>query len=308
MNTERDYFGMFSGFDRFEFPEGVKRVTAGAGGEALLILGSRKAALLDCGMAFCAAGLVDNVKRELAGRALDYVLVSHTHYDHIGALPFVKQAWPGAITAGAEHAEKVLKKQGAIKTINSLGENAFRLFGGNGEFHVPCGGFGIDLVVRDGDRISLGDEEVAVIEAKGHTDCSLTFVFEPQGIMFLSESTGVLEGAEEMHISILKDFRDAMASLEKCRDYGARRLVSPHYGIVPERYNSRYWELFLSTAEYYRDFLFELFAQGLTEEEILEKYADAHWDDRRKKEQPKEAFLLNVRNIIKVFRKEWELR
>jgi len=308
MKTESDLFEEFAGFDRFGFPEGIERMTAGPGGESLLILGSEKTALLDCGMACCAGQLIENIKKGLGGRALDYVLLSHTHYDHIGALPYIKQAWPGVLTAGAEHAGKVLSKQGAIRTINSLSENAFRLFGGTGEFHIPGEGFGIDIVARDGDRISLGEEEVVVLETKGHTDCSLTFVLEPLGVMFASESTGVLEAPEEMHVSILKNYRDAMASVEKCRDYGASLIVSPHFGIIPEHYNSRYWELFLSASAYYRGFLFDMFDLGLSEDEILDKYSEVHWDERRKKEQPKEAFLLNVRNIVKAFRSEWELQ
>ncbi len=40
--------------NRFDFPENIVRVTAGNGGEALLILGSEKTVLVDCGMAYCA--------------------------------------------------------------------------------------------------------------------------------------------------------------------------------------------------------------------------------------------------------------
>ena len=35
-----DVFG--SGYDRFAFPEGIRRVTAGRGGEAILILGEER--------------------------------------------------------------------------------------------------------------------------------------------------------------------------------------------------------------------------------------------------------------------------
>jgi glyoxylase-like metal-dependent hydrolase (beta-lactamase superfamily II) len=126
-----DVFEAFSGFDRFDFPEGIVRVTAGHGGESLLLTGSEKTALLDCGMAYCADKLIENIKRQLGGRNLDYVLLSHTHYDHIGALPFIKQVWPDVITFGAEHAGKVFSKQGAIHTINALSESVCKIYGRN---------------------------------------------------------------------------------------------------------------------------------------------------------------------------------
>ena len=54
-----------SSFDesaRYEFPENIVRVTAGNGGEALLVLGSEKTALVDCGMAYCADNLIRNIR------------------------------------------------------------------------------------------------------------------------------------------------------------------------------------------------------------------------------------------------------
>ena len=305
MIADAGFYLEFDAFDRFGFPKGIARVTAGHGGESLLISGSEKTALLDCGMAYCAGGLIENIERELGGRSLDFVLLSHTHYDHIGALPFIRRRWPGATTFGAAHARAVLQKQGAIKTINSLSEQAGVLYEGEVKFRIPDEGFAVDRIVGDGDKISLGAEEFNVLETKGHTDCSLSFGFEPLGVLFLSESTGCLDGYEMMHVSILKSYREAMASVEKCRNYGAKTLVSPHYGLIPEYYNERYWDLFVSETEGYKEFLFGLFASGLPEEVILEKYSEKYWNARRKAVQPKDAFLLNARNVIKVFYDEF---
>lgn len=299
-------FGDFEGHDRFGFPEGIFRVTAGRGGEALLIFGSEKTALLDCGMAYCAEDMIENIKDALCGRPLDYIVLSHTHYDHIGALPFIRREWPEAVVFAAAYAKEVLGKPGAIRTINSLSEKAWALYDGKKEFAIPEEGFSVDRVLPEGSRISLGREELVALETKGHTDCSLTFVLEPAGIMFLSESTGVLESPVHMHVSILKNYDDSMRSIEKCRNYGAKTLISPHYGLIPEDFNKRYFDLFVEEAEEKGRFLRELYESELSEEEILSRYAEKYWQPQRETEQPRVAFLLNARNIIKVYFRKFE--
>jgi len=304
--TNEETFVSFKDFDRFSFPEGIVRVTAGHGGEAILISGSEKTALLDCGMAYCSSLLIENLSRELGGRKLDYILVSHTHYDHIGALPFVRKAWPGLKVIGASYAQKVFSSTGAINTIISLSQNAAGMYAGDPGMQIPAEGFSIDRVVEDGDTVSLGEEEFVVIETKGHTDCSLSFLLNPENMLFLSESTGVLEAPDKMHVTILKSYQDTMVSVEKCRNKRAKFLVSPHYGLMPEHFNDTYWELFLSTVDDYKNFLFELFRQGLQDEEVLTKYEEMRRGGIIKKEQPTEAFIMNARNVIKVFKKEFE--
>ena len=154
--------------------------------------------------------------------------------------------------------------------------------------------------------ICLGKEFVRVLETPGHTDCSLTYVLEPAGIMFASESTGVLKNPRQMHTAILKSYGDSMRSAEKCRAYEPKRILSPHFGMVPQWFNDIYWRLFIEEAEEKRLFFRRLYLEGLTEEQMLECYDAEYWEDKRAKEQPKDAFLINGKNMIKVLMKEFK--
>lgn len=299
-NGRADDFSDFTEEGRLDYPENIVRVTAGSGGESLLVFGRDKTALYDTGMAYCHEKLIDNISKALEkkGRSgLDYVLMSHTHYDHIGALPYVLQKWPDVIVVGAAKAEKVFASRGARRTMKRLGEAARDSFGDSRE-PVLVDGFRLDMAVKDGDTVDLGGSHFVVLETKGHTDCSLTYVLEPQSIMFACESTGVLHSPGDVHTSILKSYSDTLRSAEKCRAYGARRVICPHYGLIPEGRNEYFFQVYARAAESEKDFILQCRDKGQTRQEIFGSYCNKYWEKDRSKKQPREAFEENAWYII----------
>ncbi|MDD4366701.1 MAG: hypothetical protein PHV38_03415, partial [Eubacteriales bacterium] len=168
-------------------------------------------------------------------------------------------------------------------------------------------GLRVDKTEAEGDRISLGKEYITVLETKGHTDCSLSFVAEPGGLMFASESTGVLESPGVIHAAVLKNCRDSKKSLEKCRKYRAKRIVSPHYGIIPGYYNQEYWDLYEKAMEHEEMFIKGLREKGLPAEDMLNEYTKHFWREDRAKEQPIEAFRINAARIIMAYSENMDI-
>ncbi len=165
----------------------------------------------------------------------------------------------------------------------------------------------VDRVLSEGDRISLGEESILVLETPGHTNCSLSYALEPQRILFLSESTGTLSPQNTAQSAILKHYYEGYASIEKCKSYGAERLVIPHCGLIPADFNDTFWELVKEDMESIVRFLAE--RQGkMTEEEIMEDYTRIYYVGQRQKEQPREAFLLNAVYQLKAAAEEIKRR
>lgn len=298
----KDNYLNMDGWSRFQFPEKILRVTAGAGGEALLILGSEKTALIDCGMAYCAQDMIYNIhvaflnEYEKHGkvRTLDYIFATHSHYDHIGALAAVKKEWPKAVTCASEYAKKIFGREGAIKMIQHLSNAAAQKLGNHRDIEIPFEYMQVDRVLREGERVSLGEESVYVLETPGHTNCSLSFALEPERYLFLSESTGVVHSENRVESAVLKSYLDAFTSIEKCRKYEAARIIVPHTGIIPASFHEKYWSMISETMKEKWNFALERYGK-MTEEEIIKDYIESYWEPEREKEQPFEAFCENAK-------------
>ena len=83
---------------------------------------------------------------------------------------------------------------------------------------------------------------VKAMETKGHTDCSMSYAFEPVKLLFASESTGIIEGKNFVHTPFLKDCNDAISSREKCKTYDPEYISLPHFGMIPKDYIETYWK------------------------------------------------------------------
>ena len=299
------FFENFAGHDRTDFPSPLVRVTGGPGGEAILILGSEKTALYDCGMACFADNLIENLKTVLnaEGKTLDYILLSHTHYDHIGALPYVLQVWPEAQVCGLQKAKEVFAHPNARATMERLGNNAKALYGVEG-IEITAAGMRVDRVLADGDSISLGAETITAYETKGHTDCSASYLLSPEKILFTSESTGMQVTSMLVQTSPLKSYDDCFASAARLKTFDVNDLILPHYGRLPSFRNQTYFDDFIKEAGLEQHMLEEAILQGLSDDELLQLHMRRYWSEKRNKAQPFAAYALNTQIIIRQLRKK----
>jgi len=276
----------------------IIEVTAGQGGNSFLIVGQEKTALVDCGMAYCAKTLIGNIEQEVQGRGLDYIFISHSHYDHVGAIPYLKKEWPKVQVLGAAHAQKILARPHALAAIRQLGEEAAQLFG-----RCDLPGYEdtlmtVDRVVADGERIELGGSEVRVIATPGHTRCSLAFLVGDE-VLFASESTGCLRKSRQIQPAFITSYEEALESIQRCEELEPRRIISPHYGWVTAEETDLYWGKCRAAIWQAVRMIEDLAGQGYEHEDILQEYAKVFRDEYSQAEQPDQAFRLNVRHMIK---------
>jgi glyoxylase-like metal-dependent hydrolase (beta-lactamase superfamily II) len=102
----------------------VKNVGAVAGGDAFLIKAGPKAAVLEAGFSFCAGKLIENLQSQLQGAKLDYVLLTHSHYDHASGACFIKRRWGDVQILASSYAAKILSKPSALEVMREMNDSA----------------------------------------------------------------------------------------------------------------------------------------------------------------------------------------
>lgn len=104
----------------------------------------------------------DEIIAALGGRSLDVILLTHAHWDHVGAAADLA-AKTGATVIASEIDGKVIN--GEVKS-----------YGGTREFD-PCP---VDVFVSDGDIVKVGSMAWKVIATPGHTPGGICLFIKPE--------------------------------------------------------------------------------------------------------------------------------
>ena len=270
--------------------------------EGNLLVGDNYTALIDCGMAFCAKDTIQKVKDALNGRPLDYIFFTHTHYDHIGALPYFKKEWPDLCTVTTAVGAEVLLKNTPRRVIRELSLAAAQTFSNLTDtyFNTPYDDnvFRGDIIVKDGDSISLGSLTVEAVETPGHTRDSLCFFIPELEMLMLNETPGVPMPDGTVYPGYLCSCVSAINSIEKCRQIPYKLLSMPHRCIASPEDTAVFFDKALAATIACRDFILKMEETGLNEDEMLKSFFQQYSNETLLKYQPKEAFLANARAAI----------
>ena len=261
--------------------------------EGNLVIGETHTAMIDCGMAFCANETIDNAKNALNGRPLDHIIFTHTHYDHIGALPFFKKEWPQIRVVTSDIGAKVLLKDTPRRVIREMSIIAANANGRALDAIYSDDVFQADSIVEEGDAIDLGGLTVKVIETPGHTRDSLSFLMPELEMLALCETLGVLMPDGSIHPCYLTSFTDTINAIKKCSQIPHKHLSLPHQGIISDEMADGFFDKALAANIACRDFILDMKRKNLDEEEMLNSFFRKYGSDVLLSYQPKEAFMVN---------------
>ena len=259
--------------------------------------------LFDTSFAFTGYRMAEKIKALLGERKLDYIFLSHSHYDHVVGAPYVLRYYPEATVVAGEYAAKIFAKSTARAIMRDL-DHKYAETCGVTEYEDLIDELKVDITVNDGDTIKCGEMTFTVVSLPGHTKDSIAFYLQEKKLLLGSETLGVYFGEGTYLPFFLVGYQMSLDSFERVKDMDIDYMLLPHYGVVDKERTQRFLrkaeESFRDTAEK----IVAIFKNGGTVEDGIEYYKERFYKDNVKPTYPVNAFRLNTSIMVELIKKE----
>lgn len=271
------------------------------GDSGFLIDDGETALLYDTGFGFTADAMAQKIKALLGQRPLDYILLTHSHYDHALGSAGIKSHYPTAKVVAGEYACKIFAKPTAQKTMGELDRKAAKRWGIT-QYEDRTRELSVDIPVKDGDTLTCGTVSVQVMALPGHTRCSVGYYLPEHHLLLGTETLGVRFPDGRCLPSCLVGYEMTLEAFEKVKIRSPQKLLIPHYGVIHDVQN--YLDHARQVTVDQAQTILTLLSQGKTREEILQYLTQTLYTPAVQPVYPKDAFLLNTGIMIDLISKE----
>ncbi|HOO71567.1 MAG TPA: MBL fold metallo-hydrolase [Spirochaetota bacterium] len=271
---------------------------------AYLVRGTEKSMQIDAGINLFGPLYVKSLDELLGDHVrLDYLFITHSHYDHLGASPYLKKKIPGLKIGGHARVAALMKKESVLRQMTGLSEIQRGLFAQVvGDEDVSLEPIDLDYELKEGDSFDLGGLECLVYEVPGHTRDSLAFYFPETGMLFPGESIGYVEDSPEggVQVEFLSSFDDYVASLEKMIALRPALIGMGHGWIYTGDDAACFLDRSHAATFKYRELL-ERYLDSVDGDvdRAIEKIASIEYDQKGTIRQERNAYVMNLTAQVK---------
>lgn len=270
----------------------ITDVRAIKGDSAFLVDDGKTAILYDSGFGFTGFKVAENIKKELNGRNLDFIFLTHSHYDHALGSAYVLEKFKDAKVVAGEYAEKIFKKSSAKALMREL-DRKFALKNGIEKYEDLADNLTVHITLKDGDKIKAGDMTFTALNLTGHTKCSIGYYLESEKLLLSTESVGVYVGEGVVVPSYLVGYEMVIDSIKRVKSLDVEKILVPHYGVIEKKEAKAYLEEAYKSAV---ETAFEIkeILKTSTKEAAVKYFVNKFYNEKVKEIYPKDAMLLNT--------------
>ncbi len=281
----------------------ITDVRANPGDSAFLIDDGKTAIMYDSGFAFTGYKVADNIKKILGERKLDYIFLTHSHYDHALGSVYALKYWPDAKVVAGEYATKIFAKPTAKAVMRDL-DQKFAKTCGVENYEDLIDNLKVDIAVCDGDSIKAGDMEFTAINLPGHTKCSVGYYCKALKLLLGTETIGVFNGDDDVVPSYLVGYKMTVESIKKVENLEVENILVPHFGLLDSNQTKFYIKKARERTDSVAENIVKMLKNGKAKAEIENWFKTEFYHGYIQTIYPVDAMRLNTGIMIDLLEKE----
>jgi glyoxylase-like metal-dependent hydrolase (beta-lactamase superfamily II) len=211
--------------------------------DTITLLGRKESCiyLLDDGNEYTIIGggmtyIVPDVIKQLEDFGIDEkkirrILILHSHFDHVGILPYFRKHFPWITVCASKKAHDRLHDAKTLETIIGLNTMVLKEFlpDAGQDLVMDAAGFSVDKTLSEGDVLRCGNLHLQIIEVPGHSTCSIAVYVPEEKALFASDAGGI-PFKETAFAAANSNFDHYQQSLEKMARLDVEVHLAEHYG------------------------------------------------------------------------------
>lgn len=277
----------------------------GAYENCLYLLRGKEAMIVGGGMSWTAPSLEAQFSRmEFEPDQLRYLVILHSHFDHCGAVPYLKRKFPHMQVIASAYSEKVFSKEKAVNFITAANKQMIDRLGLQSEYerlNLKFDGIQVDRVVAEKDIVDLGDGiEAHFMEVPGHTQCSIAMYVPKLKALFPSDAAPApTDDMNELYyLGPQYDFSMYKESLERLASCEIEICAFEHHGVVMGDQARKVLREGLRQTEKFKNRIIELYQQTCDLDETVQKVAAETLDSNKFDLMNMELQIATLKTVI----------
>ncbi|KAA0011016.1 MAG: MBL fold metallo-hydrolase [Thermoplasmata archaeon] len=197
------------------------------------LIKGQKNTVIDTGSGFDTGYILDELKKNIDIHDIDQIILTHEHVDHTGGAEHLRKKLDDVKILAHEEVARVLEE--GIEPSALL-------------FSLPSPKVDVDIKLKDGDRVKIGDDTYIVLHTPGHSKGSICLYCDEKKTLFSGDTIFAYGGIGRYDLPG-GDLMELQKSIQRLSELDVKNLYPGHGDFIRE-FGNHHVKLALRSVRY----------------------------------------------------------